>query len=163
MAVHLLVAAAENDVIGRRGELPWHLPADLRRFAALTKGATVVLGRRTHESILARLGHPLPGRRSIVVSRNLPETDGASGVDVVRTTEAAAAAAGSGDWFVIGGAAVYAALLPVVDVVELTRVHADVEGDVRMPRGWLDGFTVTAEQAGPPGGELPFSFVRLER
>jgi dihydrofolate reductase len=68
------------------------------------------------------------------------------------------------DWFVIGGARVYAALLPDVDVIELTRVHADVPGDARMPAGWLDGFTVTSAEPGPAAaGELPFSFVRLER
>lgn len=161
MTVHLLVAAAENDVIGRHGDLPWRLPADLKRFAALTRGGTVVMGRHTHESIIARLGHPLPGRRSIVVSQTL---HGADGVDVVRTPDEAVAAAGAGDWFVVGGAAIYAALLPVVDVVELTRVHAEVDGDVRMPEGWLDGFTVTDQRPGPPeGADLPFSFVRLER
>ena len=161
MSVHLLVAAAENDVIGRQGDLPWRLPADLKRFAASTRGGTVVMGRNTHESIVARLGHPLPGRRTIVVSRTLP---GAAGVEVVRTPEEAVDAAGPGDWFVVGGAAIYAALLPVVDVVELTRVHAEVDGDVRMPEGWLDGFTVVDEHPGPPeGADLPFSFVRLER
>lgn len=71
MDARLLVAAAENDVIGRDGDLPWHLPGDLKRFAALTRGHAVVMGRRTHDSIVARLGHPLPGRRSIVISRSL--------------------------------------------------------------------------------------------
>ena len=161
MAVHLLVAAAENDVIGRDGRLPWRLPADLKRFAALTRGHTVVMGRRTHESILARLGHPLVDRRSLVVSRSLP---GGDGVEVVPSPEAAADAAGPGDWFVIGGATIYAALLPAVDVVELTRVHAAVDGDVRMPAGWLDGFTPAEERPGPPeGADLPFSFQRWER
>lgn len=161
MTIHLLVAAAENDVIGRRGNLPWHLPADLKRFAALTRGATVVMGRRTHESIISRLGHPLPGRRSVVISRNLR---GADGVEFVRTPDEAVHAAGPDGWFVVGGAAIYAALLPVVDVVKLTRVHAEVDGDVRMPAGWLDGFIVTDERPGPSeDASLPFSFVRLER
>ena len=119
------------------------------------------MGRRTHESVLARLGHPLPGRRSIVVSRSLPDGDG-EGVEVVASPEEAVAAAGPGDWFLIGGAALYAALLPVVDVVELTRVHAAVDGDVRMPAGWLDGFALVDEEAGP-AGDLPFSFQRWER
>ena len=159
MAVHLLVAAAENDVIGRGGDLPWRLPADLKRFAALTRGHTVVMGRRTHESILARLGHPLADRRSVVVSGSMPREDG---VEVVRSPDDAVAAAGPGDWFLIGGATLYAALLPAVDLVDLTRVHAAVDGDVRMPSGWLDGFTLVDDRPGPPGG-LPFSFQRWER
>lgn len=161
MVVQLIVAAAENDVIGRCGDLPWRLPADLRRFATLTLGGTVVMGRGTHESIVSRLGRPLPGRHSIVISQNLHHEDG---ITVVRTPEDAVALAGPNDWFVIGGASVYAALLPVVDVVELTRIHAHVDGDVQMPPGWLDGFTITGRQQGSyEPTELPFSFVRLER
>lgn len=161
MDARLLVAAAENDVIGRDGDLPWHLPGDLPRFAAMTRGHAVVMGRTTHESILARLGHPLPGRRSIVLSRTLT---GADGVEVVGSPQAAVAAAGEGPWFLIGGAAVYAALLPVVGTVELTRVHARVEGDTRMPDGWLDGFTEIAAEPGPaaPGGPA-FSYLTLVR
>lgn len=164
MSVRLLVAAAENDVIGRDGALPWRLRADLRRFAALTRGHAVVMGRLTFESIMARLGHPLADRRNIVISSTL--ADAPEGVEVVRTPAAAVERAGEpgDDWFVIGGARVYAELLPEVDVIELTRVHADVPGDARMPGGWLDGFTVTSVEPGPAAaGELPFSFVRLER
>jgi dihydrofolate reductase len=159
VSVCLVVAAAENDVIGRDGSLPWHLPADLKRFAALTRGHAVVMGRSTYESIIERLGHPLPGRLSVVLSTTL--RDAPDGVAIARSTEEAiklAEAYGSEDWFVIGGASVYAALLPEVDVIELTRVHADVDGDTRMPAGWLDGFVVTATESGPE-----FSFIRLER
>jgi dihydrofolate reductase len=155
----LVVAAAENDVIGRDGSLPWHLPADLKRFAAMTRGHAVVMGRSTYHSIVERLGHPLPGRLSVVLSTTLRAAP--EGVAIARSTEEAAKAAeahGPADWFVIGGASVYAALLPEVDVIELTRVHADVDGDTRMPAGWLDGFTVTSTE---PGSE--FSFIRLER
>lgn len=161
MDARLLVAAAENDVIGRDGALPWHLTGDLKRFAALTRGHAVVMGRRTHDSIVARLGHPLPGRRSIVVSRSLRE---APGVEVVGSPRAAVDAAGDGTWFVLGGATVYAALLPVAGTVELTRVHAEVEGDTRMPPGWLDGFTVVATEPGPAAeGEPDYTFLTLAR
>jgi dihydrofolate reductase len=159
VSVGLVVAVAENDVIGRDGGLPWHLPADLKRFAALTRGHAVVMGRSTYESIVERLGHALPGRLSVVLSTTL--RDAPPGVAIARTTaEAIKLAEGYGpaDWFVIGGASVYAALLPEVDVVELTRVHAEVDGDTRMPAGWLAGFTVTSTEPGPE-----FSFVRLER
>jgi dihydrofolate reductase len=164
VTVRLLVAAAENDVIGRDGDLPWRLRADLRRFAALTRGHAVVMGRRTFESIMARLGHPLRDRRNIVISASLRDVP--EGAEVVRTPAAAAELAGEdgADWFVIGGAQVYVALLPEVDVIELTRVHADVAGDARMPAGWLDGFTATSVEPGPAAeDELPFSYVRLER
>lgn len=161
MDARLLVAASENDVIGRDGDLPWHIRGDLKRFAALTRGHTVVMGRATHDSIVARLGHPLPGRRSIVISRSSP---GADGVEVVGSPEAAVAAAGDGTWFVIGGATVYAALLPVAGTIELTRVHDDVEGDTRMPDGWLDGFTVVASEAGTTTGDEPaHTFLTLAR
>ncbi len=165
MSVTLVVAAAENDVIGRDGDLPWRLPADLRRFAAMTRGHAVVMGRRTHESIMERLGHPLPGRSSVVLSTTLERAP--EGVVLARSpteARALAEAPGPAGWFVIGGASVYAALLPEVDLIELTRVHADVEGDTRMPPGWLDGFAVTSTEPGPADGTGPaFSFVRLQR
>lgn len=164
MDARLLVAAAENDVIGRDGDLPWHLPGDLKRFAALTRGHAVVMGRRTHDSIVARLGHPLPGRRSIVISRSLAGAPDVPGVEVVGGPEDAAAAAGDGPWFVIGGATVYTALLPVADTIELTRVHADVEGDTRMPEGWLDGFTVVGSEPGPAAeGGPAYTYLTLAR
>ncbi|MFI7585502.1 dihydrofolate reductase [Spongisporangium articulatum] len=168
MSVRLLVAAAENDVIGLDGDLPWHLSADLKRFAALTRGHVVVMGRLTHESIVARLGKPLPGRHAVVVtSRALePHPD----VEPVATVEAAleraakaTAARGLDDWFVIGGAQLYTALLPVVDVVDLTRVHAEVAGDAALPPGWLDPFErVSAERHSDASG-LEFSFERWVR
>lgn len=161
MDARLLVAASDDDVIGRDGDLPWHIRGDLKRFAALTRGHAVVMGRATHDSIVARLGHPLPGRRSIVISRSLT---GADGVEVVGSPGAAVDAAGDGTWFVIGGATVYAALLPVAATIELTRVHADVEGDTRMPEGWLDGFAVVTSQPGTTTGDEPaHTFLTLAR
>lgn len=166
MSVRLLVAAAENDVIGRDGDLPWRLPADLRRFSAMTMGHAVVMGRRTYTSIISRSGHPLTGRHSIVLSTTLGDVP--HGVDIARTPKDAVSRAERygvhNDWFVIGGASVYAELLPEVNVVELTRVHADIVGDARMPAGWLDEFTVSSIEVGPSAGaDLPFSFIRLER
>ena len=170
MSVRLLVAAAENDVIGRDGQLPWHLPADLRRFAALTRGHVVVMGRLTHESIIERLSRPLPGRHSIVLSRGarnslFPDVDVVgSPAQACDLAEELSSERGLPDWFVIGGAQVFAQLLPVVDVIDLTRVLAPVDGDVRMPVGWLDGFVCTSEQPGVDEVTgLPYSFLRLER
>jgi dihydrofolate reductase len=163
MRVSLIVAAAENDVIGRDGDLPWHLPDDLRHFRALTAGHVVVAGRRTHEGILARLGRPLPDRLTVVVTSSGPVvSDGAFAQPSVPAALAAARAAeafaGRDEVFVIGGAGVYAAALPAVDRIHLTRVRGDVEGDVRMPAGWLDGFVLVGET--PAAGYAHLTYER---
>jgi dihydrofolate reductase len=149
--VSMIVAATRDEVIGRDGDLPWHLPDDLRRFKALTSGHVVVVGRKTHESIVKRLGKPLPGRISVVVSRDPQPGDGpviyqpsvATALSVARAIEAFA---GRDEVFVIGGAQVYLETLPEVDRVYLTRVHLDVDGDTRMPADWLAGFTLVDEE-----------------
>lgn len=115
-------------VIGKDGQLPWHLPADLRRFKALTMGHPIIMGRRTHESI----GRPLPGRQNIVLTRQrafqAPGCDCfGSLADAIQRLPAAAAP------FVIGGAAVYAEALPVARMLYITQVDADVAGDVYFP------------------------------
>jgi dihydrofolate reductase len=148
----MVVAADENDVIGRDGKLPWHLPEDLKRFRSLTMGHAVVAGRTTHYSIVERLGHPLPGRFTLVASRTITGTrDGAVFLptidDAVAAARAVEAFSGGGEIFVIGGAEVYRATLDRVDRIYLTLVHDQVEGDTTMPAGWLDGFTlVTTEE-----------------
>jgi dihydrofolate reductase len=172
----LIVAAARNDVIGHDGGLPWHLPEDLRRFRQLTTGCPVVVGRLTHESIVARLGRPLPGRTSVVVSTRPPgeEADGVLWVESLEAAldAAAAACAAGGDGeasdggqiFVIGGATIYEQALPRVDRIYLTRLDREVDGDTRMPAGWLDGFTLAArdDRPGPePGGG--FAFLEYRR
>jgi dihydrofolate reductase len=163
----LIVAAARNDVIGADGALPWYLPEDLRRFKRLTVGHPVVVGRVTHESILTRLGCPLPERTSIVVSSRPAGQVGAgvvwtTSLDAALNTAQAAAADQVDEVFVIGGASVYEQVLPQVDRVYLTRLHRDVDGDTAMPPGWLDGFTLTAreDRPGPDGG---YSFLDYRR
>ncbi len=128
--ISIIVAAAENGVIGRDNGLPWHLPDDLRRFKALSLGKPVAMGRRTFESI----GRPLPGRRSIVVSTTLPDPAPA-GVERARSLEEALemTEGAGGAVFVIGGAALYAAALPRARVVHLTELDEPVEGDVVFP------------------------------
>ncbi|SDE76338.1 dihydrofolate reductase [Streptomyces griseoaurantiacus] len=199
MITSLIVAAAENDVIGVDGDLPWHIPGDLRHFKRLTQGHAVVLGRLTHESILARLGRPLPRRTNVVVSRSphpqntetagsagttagtagatgTPETAAGSAAhaggvrwersvaEALATAEALERAAGTDEVCVIGGASVYRQALPFVDRVHLTRVHLRVEGDTRMPEGWLEGFEEVSRLDVPAEGPVPaHSFLRLER
>lgn len=142
MRITLIAAMAKNGVIGRDGGLPWHLPADLRRFKAVTRGHQVVMGRRTFES----LPGPLPKRRNLVVTRNPGYA--ADGVVVVHSLDEAIADAESQaaspdePLFILGGAVLYAAALPLADRLDLTLVDADVEGDTVFPdfdrAGWRE-------------------------
>jgi len=130
MKVSLIAAVADNGVIGRGGQLPWHLAADLKRFKQLTMGHTIVMGRKTWESI----GRPLPGRRMVVITRQHGYR--AEGIDVVSSLDAAidvAAAAGDDEAIVIGGAEIYRLALPRADRLYLTRVHTRTEGDTMFP------------------------------
>lgn len=126
-AVFKAVAAmAANRVIGRDGALPWHLPEDLKFFRQLTTGHPIVMGRKTWDS----LGRPLPNRRNIVLSRTM---DAVPGMEVVRSVEELSALGLEGDVFVIGGAEIYALLLPVCRAVYLTVLTAAAEGDACFP------------------------------
>jgi dihydrofolate reductase len=186
MIVSAIVAAGSNDVIGASGALPWYLPEDLRRFRALTLGHVVIMGRATHESILDRLGRPLPGRTSIVVSRPAGAADhgqdgaraapagGGPGVQVryepsvaaaLATAAPLAAAAGNAEFFVIGGASVYQQALPLIQRIYLTRIHQDFDGDRFLPAGWLSGFELRNSEDGLDGSEtgLAYSFLDYHR
>lgn len=126
--ITLIVAVSDNGVIGRDNALPWHLPEDLKRFKRLTLGKPVLMGRRTHESI----GKPLPGRENIVVTRDANYRR--EGITVAHGIEQALRAAGDApEIMVIGGAELFHALLPRAGRLHLTRVHGDIEGDVRWP------------------------------
>jgi dihydrofolate reductase len=130
----MIVAAARNGVIGRNGQMPWRMPSDLKNFKVLTLGKPVVMGRKTYQSI----GRPLPGRANVVVTRGTFAAP--AGVHVARTIEAAldlarrlAEADGAGEVCVIGGGEIYRAALAHADRVVLTRIAADLAGDVRFP------------------------------
>lgn len=139
MKVSIVVAATDDEVIGANGGLPWHLPEDLRHFKRLTTGHVVVMGRVTYQSILDRLGHPLPGRTSVVVTSH-PPPQGREDVLVAASPQVAleiAAEAGGSEVFVIGGESIYRQLLPAVDRVYLTRIHRNslATGECRTA-GW---------------------------
>lgn len=156
----LIVAVSDNGVIGRDGELPWRLPDDLRHFKRLTMGHPLIMGRRTFESI----GRPLPGRRSLVLSRDPAYRP--DGVEVYESFEQALAAAGALDEaFVVGGAAVFAAALPLADRIWLTRVHADVVGDVHFPEPDPARWRLVSSEDHDADAEheLPFSIQLWER
>lgn len=130
MKLSLICAMASNGTIGRNNGLPWHLPADLRYFKATTMGHSIIMGRKTWESI----GRPLPGRTSIVVTGDADYVaEGAKVVhsiqDALRLAESIAVIDGTEEAFVIGGAALYATAMPIAERFHLTRVHSEVEGD----------------------------------
>jgi dihydrofolate reductase len=157
--ITLVVARAQNGVIGRDGKLPWHLPADLKRFKALTMGSAMVMGRRTFDSLPGLL----PGRRHIVLTRDPDWT--ATGAEVAHNVDEALRLAAGDPISVIGGAEVFALFLPIADRLELTEVLANIEGDTAMPdpRGpgrWRELWNETHDAE---DGRPPFRFVSLER
>jgi len=158
-AITIVVARARNGVIGREGKLPWHIPADLKRFKALTMGSAMIMGRRTFDSLPGLL----PGRRHIVITRN--RNWAADGAEVAHSAEEALALAGEGPISVIGGADVFALFLPRADRIELTEVLAEIEGDTSMPDPRDSGeWRETLIEVHAPEGERPgFRFVTLER
>jgi dihydrofolate reductase len=158
--ISIIVAVAQNGVIGAGNRLPWHLPDDLKRFKALSMAKPVVMGRRTFDSI----GKPLPGRTNIVVSRQPGLA--IAGTIVTPSLDAALAAAGAvPEVVVIGGAEIFRQVLPRTDVVHLTRVHAHVAGDVMFPEldpgKWRE--TAVEHHAADERHQYAFTFVTLER
>lgn len=156
--ITLYLARATNGVIGRDGDLPWRLPADLKRFKALTMGKPMVMGRKTFDSFPS----PLPGRRHIVLTRDLAWS--AAGAEVAHSVDDALALAGDvAEVAVIGGAEVFALFLPMADRIELTEVHAEPEGDATVPGFGPDWQTAAREDHGTDGDRPGYSFVTLVR
>ena len=157
--ITLIVARARKGVIGRGGKLPWHLPADLKRFKALTMGSAMVMGRKTFESLPGLL----PGRRHIVLTRDREWR--AEGAEVAHSIEEALGLAGNERMSVIGGAAVFDLFLPVAGRIELTEVLADIEGDTIIPDPRASGAWRETWSEAHPGedGRPPFRFVTLEK
>lgn len=155
--VTLVYARAANGVIGKDGALPWHLPADLRHFKALTLGKPMIMGRKTFESFPA----PLPGRRHIVLTRDREWQ--ADGAEVAHTVDQALAVAGSGEVAVIGGAEVFALFLDRADRIELTEIHADFAGDTTMPPPGPEWREAARDEHPALEGRPAYAFVTLVR
>jgi len=156
----LIAAVARNGVIGVDNRLPWHLPADLQHFKALTLGNTVIMGRKTWESLPAKF-RPLPGRRNVVVTR-----DGnyrAEGAVVALSLPAAIEAAETGEAFVIGGAELYAAALPLADRLELTEIDAAFEGDTHFPAIDPHRWRETARETHRAEAGFDYAFVSYRK
>lgn len=159
MRLSAVVAASDNDVIGRGNALPWHLPADLAHFKRLTLGKPILMGRLTFEAI----GRPLPGRRNLVLSRG---GFSAPGVETVASlAEARALVAGEPELVIIGGAQLYRQALPELDTIHLTRVHCRIEGDAHLPPlpagAWRE--VAREERAADERNPYAMSFITLER
>ncbi len=153
----LIYARAENGVIGRDNAMPWHIPADLKRFKALTMGKPMIMGRKTFESLPGLL----PGRRHIVLTRD-PHWH-REGAEVARSVPEALAMAGPGEVAVVGGAEIYALLLPLAGRVELTEVHGEFEGDTMMPLLGPEWVEVAREEHPTEGTRQAYAFVTLAR
>jgi dihydrofolate reductase len=160
-SIELVVAVAENDVIGRGNSLPWHLPADLRHFKSLTLGKPVLMGRKTYQSI----GKALPGRTNIVLSRS-----GKFSPDdcvVVKNLDDARSAASEGSaLMVIGGAEIYRQCLPLASRIHLTLIHSMIEGGDTVFAGWRDAHWREVSRERHEADErhaYAYSFITLER
>jgi dihydrofolate reductase len=160
--VSIIAAVSDNGVIGLDNDLPWHVPADLRRFKRLTTGHHMIMGRRTWESIGCR---PLPGRPTIVMTR-----DEDYRVERARVAHSLAealelVASDEDEVFIAGGEAIYRMALPVSHRIYLTRIHAEFDGDTRFPEFDADQWRVVAEERFEPDekNRYPYSFLLYER
>ena len=158
MTISIIAAVSENSVIGNDNKLIWHISEDLKHFKKLTFGRPVIMGRKTFES----LGKPLPGRTNIVITRNAGFE--AEGCVTVNSLDEALAAADGSDPFVIGGQSIYEAAEPIADVLYITRIHADCEGDTFFPE--ISDEWIEVERTDFDCGKnfvYPFSFIKYIR
>jgi dihydrofolate reductase len=157
----LIYARAANGAIGNDGDLPWRLPADLRRFKALTIGKPMIMGRKTFESLPGLL----PGRRHIVLSRR--DSFAADGVEMAGSVSEALALAtkgnDTGEVAIIGGAAIYDVFMPLAHRIELTQIHADYPGDTFMPEPGREWVLSAREDHAADGAHPAFSFLTFRR
>ncbi|WP_138493494.1 dihydrofolate reductase [Paenibacillus pinistramenti] len=160
MSITLIWAMAEGGIIGRNNALPWRLPADMAFFKAQTMGKTVLMGRRTWESMNAR---PLPNRLNVVLTRD--KAFKAEGAEVIHTFEEALKYAEQGELMVIGGAEIFKYFLPIADRLLVTIINESFEGDVVIPEFDWDQFRVVEEQQGVRDEKNPYKykFVTYER
>jgi len=159
-AIELVVAVAENGIIGRDGDMPWRLPSDLKHFKQVTMGCPIIMGRLTWASI----GRPLPGRLNIVISRS--GCDAPEGVLVVATPEAALEAAKHAETvMIIGGGQIYKLFEPQAQTVHLTRVHASPEGDTSFALQHADDWQEIDRERFSAGenDSSDYSFITLKR
>jgi len=154
----IIVAVANDNVIGINNTLPWHLPEDLKRFKALTMGHHIIMGRKTYES----LGRLLPGRTTVIVTRNKQyHVEGAIVVNSLE--EALAASTADNEAFLIGGAELYQIGLSIANKLYMTEVHADFDGDAFLPELDLEDWHVVSKESHQSEKGLSYSYVTYMR
>lgn len=160
--VIIIAALSKNGVIGKGNTLPWRLPADMAFFAAQTTGYDVIMGRKTWDSIPAKF-KPLPNRRNIVLTKATIHT--IQGADVFDDLQVAIDSCTSGKVFISGGYEIYKMALPLATKLMLTRVNAEIDGDVKFPDVNLANYTVTSieEHLADEKHKYPFDFVTYEK
>ncbi len=157
--ISIIVAKAQDNVIGSKNDLPWYLPADLKHFKEITTGHTVLMGRKTLQSILDRIHKPLPDRTNIVVTRDT--TFSYSGVDVIHTLDDIKTL---GDVFVIGGAEIYKQTIDMADRLYVTEVQATIDGDTYFPeltKDWKE--TLRESHKADEKNQYDYDFVVYDR
>ena len=159
--ISIIVAHANNNVIGSKNELPWYIPEDLKHFKEVTLGHPVIMGRNTYESIVARLGKPLPGRKNIIVSRTVTSLPG---VHIASSLTDALEQCENEDAFIIGGAQLYKVALEnnVVDKMYVTRIHADIAGDTYFPTYGKDQWAIT-NKSRHTSADYSYEFLEMEK
>lgn len=157
--ISIVVAMAQNRAIGKNNQLLWHLPADLKHFKEITSGHTIIMGRKTYESI----GKPLPNRRNIVITRQSLQLNGCEVVNSLQ--DALALCNTEQEVFVIGGAQIYQEALPLTQCIYLTEVKQSFEADAFFPEYNTNEWKETARQGFAPDekNRLPYTFITLEQ
>ena len=159
MALILIAAISDNNGIGARGKVPWHIPEDLKRFRELTIGHPVIMGRNTYESISDKF-RPLPKRKNIILSSSLSNQ---KGIYIARTIDEALELTEGKDTYAIGGKSVYELILPLTKRLEITRVHRDFEGDTFFPEINWDEWRIFMRKDYVSENDIPYSFLTYLR
>tara|TARA_R110002124_G_scaffold287216_1_gene471509 strand:- start:201088 stop:201594 length:507 start_codon:yes stop_codon:yes gene_type:complete len=162
----LIAAVSSNNVIGKDNDLIWYIPEDLKYFKRTTSGKPVVMGRKTFESIVDRIGKPLPGRHNIIITRQAGyDGKGAEVLTDISTALKAGAQAAEDEYFILGGAQIYAETINLCDRLYITEIHQDYEGDSHFPPIDKKIWQETSREDYPrQGADLPaYSFVVYTR
>lgn len=156
--ISIIVALAKNNVIGKDNQIPWHIPKDLQYFKRITLGKPMIMGRKNFESI----GRPLPGRKNIILTRD--KSYKAEGCTIVHTKEEAVAATdNAGEIMIIGGGVIYEMFMEEADMLYLTEIDSDVEGDVFFPKYDKSLWQEASREAGEENMEWNYDYVVYER
>ena len=152
--INIVIAVSNNNIIGSENSLPWHIPTDLKHFKNITSGNTVIMGRKTYESI----GKPLPNRTNIIITRN--KSYKANGCIVCHSLdEALLKSVNNHDIFIIGGCEIYLEVLPIANKIYLTRILCEVIGDISLPDDFLNGWELENESETYEELFWPFKFL----